>query len=192
CRGGRPPGSRGDRGGRTGAHAPARRRHAPGRAAAGRYRVPARAPARSRRGAGDVPRPGPAGAQVQRLRAGGEPDPRPALPAGGGRPRHRAGPGRHRPRRSFEPVRGALPLHPAGRAPRRATPVSGDATITWDDFMRVDLRVGRIVSARVFEQARKPAYVLEVDFGPEIGLRKSSAQVTALYTPEELVGRLVV
>ena len=50
------------------------------------------------------------------------------------------------------------------------------ATITWDDFMRVDLRVGRIVSARVFEQARKPAYVLEVDFGPEIGLRKSSAR----------------
>lgn len=66
------------------------------------------------------------------------------------------------------------------------------ATITWDDFMRVDLRVGRIVSARVFEQARKPAYVLEVDFGPDIGVRKSSAQVTALYTPEELVGRLVV
>jgi len=65
-------------------------------------------------------------------------------------------------------------------------------TISWDDFMRVDLRVGRIVSARVFEQARKPAYVLEVDFGPEIGLRKSSAQVTDLYTPGELVGRLVV
>ena len=65
-------------------------------------------------------------------------------------------------------------------------------TIGWDDFTRVQLRVGRVVSARVFPEARKPAYVLEVDFGADIGLRKSSAQITALYTPEELVGRLVV
>ena len=64
--------------------------------------------------------------------------------------------------------------------------------IQWDDFARVELRVGRVVSARVFAEARKPAYVLEVDFGPEIGLRKSSAQITALYTPAQLVGRLVV
>ena len=65
-------------------------------------------------------------------------------------------------------------------------------TISWDDFMRVELRVGRIVAARAFPEARKPAYVLQVDFGPEIGTRKSSAQVTDLYAPEELLGRLVV
>lgn len=65
-------------------------------------------------------------------------------------------------------------------------------TIGWDDFSKVELRVGRIVAARVFAEARKPAYVLQVDFGPELGLRKSSAQITALYRPEELVGRLVV
>lgn len=64
--------------------------------------------------------------------------------------------------------------------------------ITWDDFMRVELRVGRIVAAEPFPQARKPAYKLQVDFGPEIGMRRSSAQVTALYAPADLVGRLVV
>ena len=64
--------------------------------------------------------------------------------------------------------------------------------ITWDDFMKVELRVGKVVSAEQFPQARKPAYILQVDFGPEIGIRKSSAQITALYSPEELVGRLVV
>ena len=65
-------------------------------------------------------------------------------------------------------------------------------TISWDDFSKVELRVGRIVSAEVFAEARKPAYILHVDFGAEIGLRKSSAQLTDLYTPEDLVGRLVV
>lgn len=65
-------------------------------------------------------------------------------------------------------------------------------TITWDDFTKVELRVGRIVSATPFPEARKPAYILHVDFGPEIGTRKSSAQITHLYTPEELVGRQVV
>ncbi|TAN08845.1 MAG: tRNA-binding protein [Rhodanobacteraceae bacterium] len=65
-------------------------------------------------------------------------------------------------------------------------------TIGWEDFTKVELRVGRIVDARVFAEARKPAYVLQVDFGPEIGVKKSSAQITALYTPEELVGKLVV
>lgn len=65
-------------------------------------------------------------------------------------------------------------------------------TITWDDFTKVELRVGRVVAAEVFKQARKPAYKLQVDFGPEIGVKKSSAQITALYTPESLVGRLVV
>ncbi len=65
-------------------------------------------------------------------------------------------------------------------------------TISFDDFLKVDLRVGRIVSASVFAEARKPAYVLHVDFGEALGVRKSSAQVTALYTPEELIGKLVV
>ena len=64
--------------------------------------------------------------------------------------------------------------------------------ISWDEFIRVELRVGRIIAAELFPQARKPAYKLQVDFGPEIGVRKSSAQITALYTPAELVGRLVV
>ncbi len=64
--------------------------------------------------------------------------------------------------------------------------------ISWDDFSKVEMRVGRIVSAQVFAEARKPAYVLQVDFGSEIGLRKSSAQITQLYTVEELVGKLVV
>ena len=64
--------------------------------------------------------------------------------------------------------------------------------ITWDDFMKVELRVGRVLQAEVFKEARKPAYKLLVDFGPELGQRKSSAQITQLYQPGELVGRLVV
>lgn len=65
-------------------------------------------------------------------------------------------------------------------------------TIAWDDFMKVELRVGRIIKAEPFPEARKPAYKLLVDFGPEVGQRKSSAQITALYTPDELVDKLVV
>ncbi|HQV93759.1 MAG TPA: tRNA-binding protein [Anaerolineales bacterium] len=65
-------------------------------------------------------------------------------------------------------------------------------TITWDEFTKVELRVGRVISAKSFPEARKPAYILEVDFGEELGIKKSSAQLTALYKPEELVGRLVV
>lgn len=64
--------------------------------------------------------------------------------------------------------------------------------ITFDDFSRVELRIGRVVSAEPFPQARKPAYVLQVDFGKELGVRKSSAQLTDLYQPGELVGKLVV
>ena len=65
-------------------------------------------------------------------------------------------------------------------------------TISFDGFLKVELRVGRVLSAEPFAQARKPAYILHVDFGPELGVRKSSAQITVHYTPEELVGRLVV
>ena len=65
-------------------------------------------------------------------------------------------------------------------------------SIAWSDFAKVELRVGRVLSAAPFPQARKPAYVLQVDFGPEIGVLKSSAQITELYAPEALVGRLVV
>ncbi len=65
-------------------------------------------------------------------------------------------------------------------------------TITWQDFEKVELRVGRVLQAEPFPQARKPAYILHVDFGTEIGVRKSSAQITHHYRPETLVGRLVV
>ena len=65
-------------------------------------------------------------------------------------------------------------------------------TITWSEFEKVELRVGKILSAEVFKEARKPAYVMHIDFGEGIGLRKSSAQITKHYTPEELVGRLIM
>jgi tRNA-binding protein len=66
------------------------------------------------------------------------------------------------------------------------------ATISFDDFLKVDVRVGRIVDVRPFPAARKPAYQLEVDFGAAIGRRRSSAQLTQRYTADELLGRLVL
>lgn len=65
-------------------------------------------------------------------------------------------------------------------------------TISWDQFEAVELRVGTVVEAEEFPEARIPAYKLTVDFGEEIGLRRSSARVTDLYSPEELVGKQVV
>lgn len=64
--------------------------------------------------------------------------------------------------------------------------------ISWNDFERVDIRVGRIVAVDEFPEARKPAYKLTVDFGATIGTRRSSAQVTRLYAKDALVGRLVL
>ena len=65
-------------------------------------------------------------------------------------------------------------------------------SVTFEDFQRVEMRVGRIVAAEPFPEARKPAYKLRIDFGPEIGIKQSSAQLTTLYKHEELIGWLIV
>ncbi|MDE3741853.1 tRNA-binding protein [Maribacter polysaccharolyticus] len=67
-----------------------------------------------------------------------------------------------------------------------------DEIISWNDFTKVDMRVGTIIEVRDFPEARNPAYQVKIDFGQEVGVRKSSAQITALYAKEELLGKQVI
>lgn len=66
------------------------------------------------------------------------------------------------------------------------------STIDWSDFEKVELRVGTVIAAEVFPEAKRPAYILKIDFGQELGIKKSSAQITDLYRPQTLVGRQVL
>jgi len=64
--------------------------------------------------------------------------------------------------------------------------------ISYDDFAKIDIRVGRVLQAEAFPQARKPAYKLRIDFGSDVGVKNSSAQITKYYEPQDLIGKLVL
>ncbi|MCD8405657.1 tRNA-binding protein [Tenacibaculum dicentrarchi] len=66
-----------------------------------------------------------------------------------------------------------------------------NTSLTWDDFTKVEMRIGTIISAEIFKEVKKPAYKMHIDFG-EFGIKKTSAQITKLYTPEELIGNQIV
>jgi tRNA-binding protein len=65
-------------------------------------------------------------------------------------------------------------------------------TIEWNDFTKIEIRAGTIISAEIFTEARIPAYIITVDFGEEFGLKKTSAQITKLYMPKQLIGKQIV
>ena len=96
----------------------------------------------------------------------------------------------HRSERAGESAPGESA--PGATTPGESAPGATTPTITFEDFLRVDVRVGRIVEARPFPTARKPAYQLELDFGPAIGHRRSSAQLTQRYAADELRGRRIL
>lgn len=75
---------------------------------------------------------------------------------------------------------------------QQVTTAKSTENISFDDFLQVDIRIGTVVDAQPFDEARRPAIKLWIDFGPDLGVRKSSAQITAHYRPQQLVGRQVM
>lgn len=96
---------------------------------------------------------------------------------------------------SLKIIGSTLIVNPSLRSslePKQVERMATRETIEWGDFERVELRAGTVVEARAFPEARRPAYRLRVDFGPEVGVLQSSAQITDCYQPDDLVGRQVL